>query len=111
MKISDFGLSRYLAGGQSQSDMTHGTEAYLPLEVFKESKITEATDVYALGLVMWEIFYGMFWFSVYDHEKKRRKCFPPLSVAFESRGSFALLFLVESCVCFLCVFVLCPGRL
>jgi serine/threonine protein kinase len=73
-KISDFGLSHHMSGGQTHVDISQGTEAYLPHEVFREFKITEATDVYSLGLLMWEMFYGIFWFSVYDAERTRRRC-------------------------------------
>ena len=42
--------------------------------MFQKFAITEATDVYSLGLLMWEIFYGIFWFAVWDAEKKRKGC-------------------------------------
>lgn len=73
-KISDFGLSHHMADGQTHVDISQGTEAYLPMEVFQKFAITEATDVYSLGLLMWEIFYGIFWFTVWDAEKKRKGC-------------------------------------
>lgn len=73
-KVSDFGLSHHMTGGQTHVDISQGTEAYLPMEVFQKFAITEATDVYSLGLLMWEIFYGIFWFTVWDAEKKRKGC-------------------------------------
>jgi serine/threonine protein kinase len=75
-KVSDFGLSAHMAADQKCVEISHGTEAYLPLEVFQDLVVTEASDIYALGLVIWEIYYGIFWFSVWDAEKKRRKCAP-----------------------------------
>lgn len=73
-KVSDFGLSAHMAAGQTSVEISHGTEAYLPLEVFKDLVVTQASDIYALGLLMWEIYYGIFWFGVWDAEKRRRKC-------------------------------------
>ena len=73
-KVSDFGLSHHMTGGQTHVDISQGTEAYLPMEAFQKFAITEATDVYSLGLLMWEIFYGIFWFTVWDAEKKRKGC-------------------------------------
>lgn len=76
-KISDFGLSHHMADGQTHVDISQGTEAYLPMEVFQEFHITKATDMYSLGLLMWEIFYGIFWFGVYATERKRKGCAIP----------------------------------
>lgn len=75
-KISDFGLSAHMTAGQTSVSISQGTEAYLPKEVFQNLAITEASDIYALGLLMWEIFYGIFWFIVWDTEKRRKKCAP-----------------------------------
>lgn len=72
-KVSDFGLSAHMSAGETCVEISQGTEAYLPLEVFKEFAVTEASDIYALGLLMWEAYYGIFWFSVWDAEKKRRR--------------------------------------
>ena len=80
-KVSDFGLSAHMAAGQTSVEISHGTEAYLPLEVFKDLVVTQASDIYALGLLMWEIYYGIFWFGVWDAEKRRRKCVAALPSA------------------------------
>jgi serine/threonine protein kinase len=76
-KISDFGLSAHMTAGQKQVNISQGTEAYLPKEVFQNLAVTEASDIYAMGLLMWEIFYGIFWFIVWDTEKRRKKCARP----------------------------------
>ena len=75
-KISDFGLSAHMTAGQTQVNISQGTEAYLPKEVFQNLAVTEASDIYAMGLLMWEIFYGIFWFIVWDTEKRRKKYAP-----------------------------------
>eukprot|EP00892_Ulva_mutabilis_P007987 jgi/Ulvmu1/5560/UM023_0097.1 len=79
-KVSDFGLSAHMAAGQTSVEISHGTEAYLPLEVFHDLVVTQASDIYALGLVMWEIYYGIFWFGVWDAEKRRRKTKDPFKM-------------------------------
>lgn len=75
-KISDFGLSAHMTAGQTHVNISQGTEAYLPKEVFQNLAVTEASDIYAMGLLMWEIFYGIFWFIVWDTEKRRKKYAP-----------------------------------
>lgn len=77
-KISDFGLSQHMTKEQNYVLVSKGTEAYLPVEVFQHLALTEKSDVYALGLVMWEIFYGIFWHAIYEKEKKRKGCGPAL---------------------------------
>lgn len=79
-KVSDFGLSAHMSAGETCVEISQGTEAYLPLEVFKEFAVTEASDIYALGLLMWEAYYGIFWFSVWDAEKKRRRARTPFDM-------------------------------
>lgn len=76
--MSDFGLSAHMSAGETCVEISQGTEAYLPLEVFENLAVTEASDIYALGLLMWEAYYGIFWFSVWDAEKKRRRCAHPM---------------------------------
>jgi serine/threonine protein kinase len=88
-KVSDFGLSAHMSAGETCVEISQGTEAYLPLEVFENLAVTEASDIYALGLLLWEAYYGIFWFSVWDAEKKRRKCVllvlvHSISILFES---------------------------
>lgn len=75
-KISDFGLSQHMTKDQNYVVVSKGTEAYLPLEVFQNFALTEKSDVYAMGLLMWEIFYGIFWHAIYEEEKKRKGCAP-----------------------------------
>jgi serine/threonine protein kinase len=76
-KISDFGLSHHIARGQNpRVHVSMGTEAYLSPEVLKENAITQQSDVYALGLVMWEVFYGIFWHAVWESEKRARCVLP-----------------------------------
>lgn len=94
-KISDFGLSQHMTKDQQYVLVSKGTEAYLPVEVFKHLQLTEKSDIYALGLVMWEIFYGIFWHSIYEKEKARRGC---ASTAL-SGDRFVLFFCLLACVC------------
>ena len=73
-KISDFGLSQHMAKGQQEVLVSKGTEAYLSPEVVETFTISEASDVYAMGLLMWELWHGIFWHAMWAKEKKKRGC-------------------------------------
>ena len=53
--------------------LSKGSEAYLPAEVFQHLKLTEKSDLYSFGLVVWEVFYGIFWHAIHSKEKRRRQ--------------------------------------
>ncbi|KIZ00671.1 hypothetical protein MNEG_7293 [Monoraphidium neglectum] len=58
-KVSDFGLSRVLnAGATHRSTRTFGTITHMGPEVLRLGKISPAADVYAFGILMWELFTG-----------------------------------------------------
>eukprot|EP00210_Caulerpa_lentillifera_P007287 g6966.t1 len=55
-KVADFGLSRELGMHASHiKTRTTGTVTHMPPELFKEEKMTAASDVYSFGIVMWEL--------------------------------------------------------
>ncbi|KAL3143112.1 hypothetical protein ABBQ38_003385 [Trebouxia sp. C0009 RCD-2024] len=58
-KVSDFGLSRPLQ--ESEQDVPAGnhvgTIMYTAPETFRDSRLTKPGDVYAFGIMMWEMFY------------------------------------------------------
>jgi len=62
VKLLDFGLSEV----RNQQAILRGTPAYLAPEVLNGEPIAEATDLYALGVVAYEIFSGRTLFQVYD---------------------------------------------
>lgn len=50
------GLSRELGMFASHvSTQTTGTVTHMPPELFKEERLTAASDVYSFGIVMWEL--------------------------------------------------------
>ncbi|KAH8547441.1 kinase-like domain-containing protein, partial [Umbelopsis sp. PMI_123] len=56
-KLCDFGLSTVKI--KSSTKMTHktiGTTRWMAPEIFVENKYSFKSDIYALGMVMWEIF-------------------------------------------------------
>lgn len=81
-----------MAAGQTHVNISQGTEAYLPVEVFKEFAITEATDVYSLGPLMWEIYYGIFG-SAYMMLRRRAR-----SACGQVLNAFVVQLLVNSTV-------------
>jgi serine/threonine-protein kinase len=55
--IMDFGLAA-LAGQLTPSDVRSGTPAYMAPEQLKGAEVTARSDIYALGLVLYELFTG-----------------------------------------------------
>lgn len=58
-KVADFGLSRTLQLGQTHlSTQTHGTVTHMPPELLASGKLSPASDVYAFGILLWEMVSG-----------------------------------------------------
>lgn len=56
VKVCDFGLSQFQAEGGTMRDSTpKGTPLYMAPEVIMRGEITPKVDVYAFGIVLWEI--------------------------------------------------------
>ncbi len=55
--ITDFGLAA-LSGQIQQHEIRHGTPAYMAPEQLAGKEVTPASDIYALGLVLYEVFTG-----------------------------------------------------
>jgi serine/threonine protein kinase len=55
--ITDFGLAA-LSGQVQPQEIRHGTPAYMAPEQLSGREVTIASDIYALGLVLYEIFTG-----------------------------------------------------
>ncbi len=55
--IADFGLAA-LSGHVQAHEIRHGTPAYMAPEQLAGKEVTQASDIYALGLVLYEVFTG-----------------------------------------------------
>jgi eukaryotic-like serine/threonine-protein kinase len=82
--VTDFGLARSAAAGEEDSltDSHHliGTPAYMAPEQLTHAELTTATDIYALGLVMYEMLTGRKAFqgdTPFDSALKRLTEAPP----------------------------------
>jgi serine/threonine protein kinase len=53
-KIMDFGIANLLSS-QKSGDGLYGTPRYMPPEYLQNRKVSEANDVYALGLILYEM--------------------------------------------------------
>ena len=57
MRISD-GVKAELIGSDVTVDQTSGTPQYMPVEQFQGEKITPQNDIYALGVILYQILTG-----------------------------------------------------
>ena len=57
VQVADFGLSRQ-AGCDSVDTDTYGTVTHMPPELLMEGKLTKSADVYAFGVLLWELYTG-----------------------------------------------------
>ena len=59
VRITDFGVAKALGGPDlTQQGMTYGTAAYLSPEQATGQPVSPASDVYALGIVLYEMLCG-----------------------------------------------------
>lgn len=59
VKVCDFGLSRFVSGEHDQKTFfkMRGTYAYIPPEVYKGKPFTSKSDIYSIGIILWEMIY------------------------------------------------------
>eukprot|EP00891_Asterochloris_glomerata_P004428 jgi/Astpho2/4428/Aster-00044 len=57
-KVSDFGLAREMELVNRIETATYGTVTHMPPELLVEGLLTKAADVFALGILIWEMFCG-----------------------------------------------------
>jgi serine/threonine-protein kinase len=59
VKLMDFGISRGQRGdGGGKQDSVEGTPAYMSPEQCRGEELNQLSDVYSLGVVLWEMFAG-----------------------------------------------------
>ncbi|KAL0042668.1 hypothetical protein WJX79_007377 [Trebouxia sp. C0005] len=57
-KVADFGLARMLPQGETIETRAIGTITHMPPELMLEGSLSQAVDVYAFGVVLWEMYTG-----------------------------------------------------
>eukprot|EP00803_Ostreobium_quekettii_P004987 evm.model.scf_463.4 EVM.evm.TU.scf_463.4 scf_463:59026-71386(-) len=57
-KLADFGVSRRMGAVSHIYTSTVGTMAYLSPEILRDGKLSEGADVYAYGMIMWQLVCG-----------------------------------------------------
>jgi len=60
VKVMDFGIAKMVDSGEqiTNAGITLGTPRYMPLEQLKGERLGPATDLYAVGLVLFELLVG-----------------------------------------------------
>lgn len=58
-KVSDFGLSRFLAEDTHLETFTYGTITHMPPELLKGGILTPSADVYSFAVLIWELLTGV----------------------------------------------------
>eukprot|EP00210_Caulerpa_lentillifera_P007267 g6952.t1 len=58
-KVSDFGLSRFLAEDTHIETFTYGTITHMPPELLRGGILTPAADVYSFAVLLWELLTGV----------------------------------------------------
>jgi serine/threonine protein kinase len=66
-KIGDLGLSR-LANDTSLDNEIYGVIPYIAPEIFKGSAFSKESDIYSLGMIMWELTTGCKPFANVEHD-------------------------------------------
>ncbi|GBC10100.1 hypothetical protein RclHR1_09330005 [Rhizophagus clarus] len=66
-KIGDLGLSQAVNDKSSNNEI-YGVIPYIAPEVFKGSKFTKESDIYSLGMIMWELTTGCKPFANVKHD-------------------------------------------
>ena len=55
VKLGDFGISKILEGSKSRASTTIGTPFYISPEMVKGEKYNEKTDLWSLGVLLYEM--------------------------------------------------------
>ncbi|KAJ0591700.1 putative protein kinase RLK-Pelle-LRR-I-1 family [Helianthus annuus] len=89
-KIADFGLSKVHYGNQKVSTISTttlaGTEFYLDPEYARTGRLKKASDIYSLGVVLFEIFSGKLAYDS-NYIKRNEKGLPPIARRHFKRGT------------------------
>ncbi|KAL6757525.1 kinase-like domain-containing protein [Haematococcus lacustris] len=56
--LTDFGLSKLVLGSKHISKNASGTTNYMAPELFLDREVSRSTDVYAFGIMLWEMVHG-----------------------------------------------------
>lgn len=58
-KVADFGLARlYREGDATQVTETYGTVSHMPPELLRDRQLSPHADVFAFGVILWELYTG-----------------------------------------------------
>lgn len=105
LKLSDFGLSRAC---EDVTTTVVGTLRYLSPEVFNGRGCSAASDVYALGLLLWEMYHGE---RVFSHLSVRELGSIDVFKDLFASGKMSLTFKDEEVPCYFKALVMSCSQL
>ena len=57
-KLGDFGFAKKIPNQKEKVQSVVGTPLYMPLEILKSEDYTSKCDIWALGLIFYELLHG-----------------------------------------------------
>ncbi|MBI4818924.1 MAG: serine/threonine protein kinase [Deltaproteobacteria bacterium] len=99
IKVLDFGIAKVPEGNQTQSGLVFGTPFYMAPEQASGGQASPASDLYAVGEILFECLAGRRLFRGEPLAVLRAKVFEgPPQVSFKGTGSDVLASLVTRCI-------------
>ena len=93
MKVGDFGIAKVLGeqtGGLTQTGLSPGTPHYMAPEQWRGEEVDGRTDLYALGIILYEMLTGERPFSgdrnIWTLGEKHQHAIPPALPSFIPKG-------------------------
>lgn len=97
-KVADFGLSRVLEGNtQYHNTKSYGTVTHMPPELLLDGTLGRPADVYAFGVILWELYMGQRPYAGLSHGQIIHHITTRKTLVLPSACPASLAKLIDSC--------------